>query len=92
MQPLNKLSFICDISSAGLVDDPLGTVRRIYEFLGEELSPLAEQRMAEWLSISRERPVGGWKHHPEMVGLKREAIQTAFADYLRQYPEAVADR
>ena len=37
-----------DVHHRELVADPMGTVRRVYDFLGLELTPTVEQTIADW--------------------------------------------
>ena len=57
-----------DIHHRELVTDPMGTVRRVYDFLGLELTPAVEQTIVDWQVANRS---GAQGHAP----LHRRAVR-----------------
>jgi len=65
--------------------DPIASMRRLYAWLGDELTPEAEASMRRWL---QENPQGKWGKHAyklDQWGLSEETLRPLFADYLSQY-------
>ncbi len=77
-----------DVPYENLVTDPLVQVRRIYDFVGLELTPEVESRMREWAveNTRDKRPV----HHYtlEKFGFTEEGLQRDFARYRRRFINA----
>ncbi|MFC0202711.1 sulfotransferase family protein [Novosphingobium soli] len=71
-----------DIHFRAMQQDPLGQVRRLYDWLGEPVSPAFAQAMAQWWdsNASAERMA---KPDPARFGLEDGAVRARFADYLR---------
>jgi hypothetical protein len=70
-----------DIDFRAMQADPVGEVRRLYEWLGEPVSPAFEAGMRAWWAehaANREENV-----HPDPVafGLDLDAVRTRFSDY-----------
>jgi len=74
-----------DHSYAEIVRDPLGAVRKIYDWLGDEFTPEVEAGMRAWLA---ENPQGKWVTHAyrlEQYGLSKETLRPYFETYLSNY-------
>lgn len=71
-----------------LVADPLAQVKRIYSWLGEGLSPVAEAGMHGWLANNPQNKRGKHSYSLEEWGLSVKELQPYFADYLREHPVA----
>lgn len=71
-----------DIHFRAMHRDPLGEVRGLYAWLGQEVSPEFAEAMAAWWdsNSTAERMV---KPEPAKFGLDFEAVRKGFADYLR---------
>ena len=79
-----------DIGFADMQSDPVGSVRGLYDWLGEELTPETATAMQEWWDGSQEdRSAGGGHHYtPEEFGLDDDELHERFADYTARYPFA----
>jgi sulfotransferase family protein len=79
-----------DIAFADLQRDPVGTVRGLYHWLGEELTPETAAAMQTWWDGSQEdRNTGGGHHYtPEEFGLDADELRERFAYYSERYPFA----
>jgi hypothetical protein len=79
-----------DIAFADLQRDPVGSVRGLYEWLGEALTPDAAAAMQTWWDGSQEdRNAGGGHHYtPEEFGLDADALHERFAYYSERFPFA----
>ncbi len=76
----------CDhIRYADLIDDPIGTVRRIYRRYGEELSPLHERRMEVWMRSNARETSGRHVYDPADFGWSYEALAERFRAYQERY-------
>lgn len=71
-----------DIHFRAMHKDPIGEVRGLYAWLGQEVSPAFEQAMATWWASNNEaeRMV---KPDPAKFGLDFEHVRGQFADYLK---------
>jgi hypothetical protein len=70
---------------AALVRDPIGEMRRLYRWLGDEFTERVEGNMHAWL---REYPQGKFGRHYydlERFGLSVEELRPHFQDYVDQY-------
>ena len=72
-----------DIGFADMQSDPVGSVRGLYDWLGEELTPETAAAMQEWWDGSQEdRSAGGGHHYtPEEFGLDDDELHERFAYY-----------
>jgi hypothetical protein len=82
-----------DLGFAELMADPLDSVGRLYEWLGEDLAPDAAKAMRVWIEQNdRDRamtpPV---RYHAEDFGLDPDTVRERFAYYLRRFPVAAAE-
>jgi len=74
-----------DISFADMQTDPIGAVRRLYAWLGEELTPVAESRMAEWWDANSRKRHGTHRYRPEEYGLDADALRERFRFYTARF-------
>ena len=65
--------------------DPIGQVRRIYAFVGRELSPLAEERMRRWLVDNARDQRPPHEYSMDTFGFTREQIERDFAGYRERF-------
>ncbi|MFC6621032.1 sulfotransferase family protein [Novosphingobium panipatense] len=70
-----------DIHFRTMEADPIGEVRRLYDWLGEDVSPAFARAMSQWWAGNEqaERMV---KPDPARFGLDLEAVRARFTDYL----------
>jgi hypothetical protein len=71
-----------------MMADPIGQLRRIYAWLGDDFTPEADAAMRAWLDVNPQGRFGGHSHSLEKWGLKREELWPYFAAYLREHPVA----
>ncbi|GLK46653.1 MULTISPECIES: sulfotransferase family protein [Novosphingobium] len=78
-----------DIHFRAMQADPLGEVRRLYDWLGETISPAFAQAMAAWWesNTAAERMA---KPDPARFGLDPQAVRARFADYLNHMDQWAA--
>lgn len=74
-----------DIRFEEMQTDPIGAIRRLYTWLGEELTPVAEQRMAAWWDENSKERHGAHAVRPEDFGIDIEAVRERFAFYNERF-------
>jgi hypothetical protein len=74
-----------DVHHRELVDDPKGTVRRIYEWLDLELVPAVEQTILDWQEEHRMGVSGTHTYTPEQYGLTADRIRSEYDFYIRHF-------
>jgi hypothetical protein len=74
-----------DVHYGRLVADPLGELRRVYEFLGDPLTPAAEAAMRGWLRANPQHKHGRHRYRLEDFGLRRDDVARSFADYRARF-------
>jgi hypothetical protein len=75
----------CDVHYGRLVADPLGELRRVYEFLGVPLTPAAEDAMRGWLRDNPQHKHGRHRYSLEDFGLERAVVGRAFERYRARF-------
>ncbi len=70
-----------DVSYYDLTADALGTARRIYDWLGIELSTGAAERMRSYLLHNPQHKLGRHLYRLADFGLEQSDVESAFADY-----------
>ena len=68
-----------------LVADPLGVVRRIYEYHGYEYSAEFETNMTQWLADNRQHKHGTHRYTLEEFGLEAVQVKADFAEYCEEF-------
>lgn len=71
----------CDVHYGRLVADPLGELRRVYEFLGDPWTSEAETAMRGWLAANPQHKHGRHRYRLQDFGLQRGDVAQAFAAY-----------
>ncbi|MBN1770378.1 MAG: sulfotransferase [Deltaproteobacteria bacterium] len=74
-----------DVHYGRLVADPLAELRRVYEFLGDPLTPTAEEAMRAWLRDNPQHKHGRHRYRLEDFGLDRDEVARLFADYRARF-------
>jgi hypothetical protein len=69
-----------------MMADPLGQIRKIYAWLGDEFTPQAEAGMKAWLAANPQGRFGDHTYSLDKWGLSKRDLQPYFADYLREHP------
>ncbi len=78
-----------DVHHRDLVDDPKGSIRRIYTWLGLPLSPDVEQSIREWQEVNRMGASGTHRYTPEQFGLTAKKIRSDYDFYIERFDVAV---
>ena len=87
----NGANAIYDIQYVDQVADPIGTIRKVYENFGDELTTDAEQRMQNYLE---EKPKGRFGKHVyslEDYGLSKDQVREHFARYISDFDIPLKD-
>ncbi|MFN8028684.1 MAG: sulfotransferase [Acidimicrobiia bacterium] len=64
-----------------LVRDPMTVVRRVYDWLGYELTPEVEERLRTWQAANGSDKHGGHKYTPEQFGLTAAQLRSDYRFY-----------
>ncbi len=83
---------VLDVMHADFHADPMATVRRIYPFIGMELTPDVEAAMSARLSAAPERSHGAHRYDAADYGIGEDAIREQFRWYMDRFdlrPEVV---
>ena len=78
-----------DVHHRELVADPKGTVRRVYDWLGLELTPEVEQAIVRWQEANAMGAKGTHRYTAEQFGLSAEQIRSDYDFYIRHFDVAV---
>src|SRR5690606_38468783 len=76
---------VVDVQYRDLVSDPVETVRRLYESLGEELTPAAGDAMRARVEARPKGKFGVHRYSLADFGLDADAIAERFAHYAERY-------
>jgi hypothetical protein len=74
-----------DLHHAELLADPVGSVRRLYDHFGLELSPEAERAMRAWHAVNPTGKHGEHHYRAEEFGLSEGVLRERFAAYLERF-------
>lgn len=74
-----------DIYYRDLIDDPLGTVNRIYAHYDLEMSDDTARVMQDWLAANPQGKHGKHAYSSEEYGISDDDVRNGFADYIKQY-------
>jgi hypothetical protein len=74
---------------ASLVNDPIAELRRLYGWLGEDLSDAAIVGVREWLSQNPQGKYGEHKYQLETYGLSLDRLRPHFQPYVERYRVAL---
>ncbi len=70
-----------DVHHREFVADPMGVVRRVYDFLGYELTPTVEQTIADWTVVNRSGAKGTHHYTAEQFGLTDAQLRDDYRFY-----------
>jgi hypothetical protein len=76
---------IHDMRYLDLAADPVGAVRRVYDFAGIEFTPETESGVRGWLAANPADKHGRHTYALEDYGLTKERVQSVYADYIDAY-------
>lgn len=79
---------ILDVYCADFVADPIAGMRRVYDWLGEELEPGVEKAMRDWLEADAARQSQRPSYSLDDYGWTRDEVAPLFEEYLARYPRA----
>jgi len=74
-----------DINFLDSVNNPLGVVNRIYNFLGKSLTPLAEEQMQHWTKDNAREKRPPHEYTLEKFGLSEETLAREFHAYSQRF-------
>jgi hypothetical protein len=74
-----------DVHFNELMQDPIGAVRRIYEYFDLPYTDVFECRMQKWLTENHRGKHGRHRYSLEQFGLEPGQVRERFADYCRRY-------
>jgi len=80
-----------DVHHRELIADHLGTVRRIYDFLGLELQPPVAQAIVDWQEANRSGAHGTHRYTAEQFGLSTAELRSDYDFYIRRFGVALED-
>lgn len=78
-----------DIDFRAMQADPIGAVRSLYDWLGDEVSPEFERRMRQWWNRSAENREILQRPGPEVFGIDAQAVRPLFAEYSARFTASV---
>jgi hypothetical protein len=76
---------IYDSYYADTMRDPIGSMRDLYAWLGDEFTPTVEAGIREWVSENPQGKFGAHEYKLGEYGLSVEKLRPLFADYLDAY-------
>jgi hypothetical protein len=74
-----------DVHHRALVADPMGCVRRVYEFVGLELRSDVERVIADWQETNRSGAHGAHHYTADDFGLTTAQIRSDYDFYIRHF-------
>jgi len=76
---------VLDVQHTDFHRDPMAVIRRIYPFIGLELTAEVEAAMLERIAAAPERSHGEHSYTAEQFGTTADEIREQFGDYLARY-------
>ncbi len=73
------------MSNDELVADPMGTLERLYAWLGAEITPAAREGFARRIASNPKGVYGAHQYDPDTYGLDRGDIRERFAFYTDRF-------
>jgi hypothetical protein len=83
---------ICDIKHDEIYRDPIGAVRRVYDYFGWSLSREAEKRMRVLVASQAKRQFSNHKYDLSQFGSSAREVLEAFAPYCERFGFAELSR
>ena len=74
-----------DLHYAALMRDPLGVMRSLYEWAGDDLTPLTEQAMLDWLNRNPQHRFGVPPYSLDGAGLTVADLEPIFGEYQARF-------
>jgi hypothetical protein len=76
---------IIDVHYGELMREPLATMRKVYEAVGDEFTAAAEQGMRAWLADNPQNKFGRHEYKLGQYGLTPQKVRSMFERYLSEY-------
>jgi hypothetical protein len=83
--PTHQRERIYDLRYDDMMRDPVGALKGIYSWLGEEFSPGLQERVELWLASNPKGKHGSHDYGLERFGLSRSEVAPLFSEYLAEY-------
>jgi hypothetical protein len=74
-----------DLHYSALMCDPIGVMRSLYEWAGDELTASTEQSMLDWLERNPQDRFGVQPYSLDGTGVTRADLEPVFAEYLAAF-------
>ena len=74
-----------DVHHREFLADSIGTAKRVYDFLGLELTPQVEQVMRDWHTANRTGAHGAHHYTAEQFGLTTAQVRSDYDFYIRHF-------
>jgi Sulfotransferase family len=74
-----------DLHYAALMRDPIGVMRALYDWAGDELTPSTEHAMLDWLHRNPQDRFGVQPYSLDGSGVTRTDLEPVFAEYLSTF-------
>lgn len=81
----------CDVHHREMVADPIGTLRRVYDFCGLEFTADTEAAVRQWQAANRSGAHGEHRYTPEQFGLSAAQIRSDYAPYIERFGVELED-
>jgi hypothetical protein len=81
---------LLDVRYTDLIGAPLPAVQGIYQFLGQQLDPVAAGRMQSFLDANPQGRFGSHRYQPSDFGVQAGELRERFAGYLDRYAVTAA--
>jgi hypothetical protein len=74
-----------DLHYSALMRDPIGVMRSLYDWAGDELTAPTEQSMLDWLERNPQDRFGVQPYSLDGTGVTRADLEPVFAEYLSTF-------
>ncbi len=74
-----------DVNYTDLIKDPIGTVRRIYDYFGYNFSQQMNENLQRYIKENRQHKHGVHRYSLEQFDLKAEEVNERFKDYCEYF-------
>jgi hypothetical protein len=78
-----------DVHHRDLIADPMREIRRVYEFVGCELTPSAADAIEAWQVENRAGAHGTHRYTPEQFGLRADRLRSEYDFYVNHFDIAL---
>lgn len=78
-----------DVHHVDLIADPMGTIDRVYAFLGLDLTPEVRQAISNWYAANRSGTHGTHRYTPEQFGLTAAQVRDDYDFYIDRFNVSV---